>query len=56
MDQCTHEVRAEYWKGIIEACLNRLAGQAAKSWLRMESQSRVIITGIENFVNRLMKS
>ena len=33
MDQCTHEVRAEYWKGIIEACLNRPAGQSAKSWL-----------------------
>ena len=33
MDQCTHEVRAEYWKGIIEACLNRPAGQSAKNWL-----------------------
>ena len=28
MDQCTHEVRAEYWKKIIQAC-----GQSAKSWM-----------------------
>lgn len=28
MDQCTHEVRAEYWKKIIQAC-----GQSAKSWI-----------------------
>lgn len=33
MDQCTHEVRAEYWKGIIKACNNRPEGQSAKSWL-----------------------
>lgn len=24
MDQCTHEVRAESWKGIIKACSLRL--------------------------------
>lgn len=24
MDQCTHEVRAEYWKKIIQACGQRL--------------------------------
>ena len=23
MDQCTHEVRAEYWKKIIQACGQR---------------------------------
>ena len=34
MDQCTHEVRVEYWKGIIHACGQRPAGQSAKS--RME--------------------
>lgn len=28
MDQCIHEVRAEYWKKIIQAC-----GQSAKSWM-----------------------
>ena len=33
MDQCTHEVRAEYWKKIIQACGQRPAGQSAKSWL-----------------------
>ena len=33
MDECTHKVRAEYWKGIIEACHNRPEGQSAKSWL-----------------------
>lgn len=33
MDQCTHEVRAEYWKGIIKACRQRPAGQSAKSWM-----------------------
>ena len=33
MDQCTHEVRAEYWKKIIQACGQRPAGQSAKSWI-----------------------
>lgn len=33
MDQCTHEVRAEYWKRIIQACGQRPAGQSAKSWM-----------------------
>ena len=33
MDQCTHEVRAEYWKEIIQACGQRPAGQSAKSWM-----------------------
>ena len=33
MDQCTHEVRAEYWKKIIQACDQRPAGQSAKSWM-----------------------
>lgn len=33
MDQCTHEVRAEYWKGIIKSCGQRPAGQSAKSWM-----------------------
>lgn len=33
MDQCAHEVRAEYWKGIIKACGQRPAGQSAKSWM-----------------------
>ena len=33
MDQYTHEVRAEYWKKIIQACGQRPAGQSAKSWM-----------------------
>ena len=33
MDQCTHEVRAEYWKKIIQAWGQRPAGQSAKSWM-----------------------
>jgi len=33
MDQCTHEVRAEYWKGIIKAYGQRPAGQSAKNWM-----------------------
>lgn len=33
MDQCTHEVRAEYWKGIIRACGQHPAGQSAKNWM-----------------------
>ena len=31
MDQCTHEVRAEYWKKIIQACGQRPAGLWAKT-------------------------
>lgn len=31
MDQCTHEVRTEYWKKIIQACGQRPAGQSAKN-------------------------
>jgi len=33
MDRCTHEMRIEYWKGIIQACGQRAAGQTHKSWL-----------------------
>ncbi len=33
MDQCTYEVRAEYWKKIIQACGQRPAGHSAKSWM-----------------------
>lgn len=33
MDQCTHEVRAEYWKEIIKACRQRPAEQSAKNWM-----------------------
>ena len=33
MDQCTHEVRAEYWRNIIKTCGQRPAGQSAKKWI-----------------------
>lgn len=33
MDQCTHEVRAEYWEGIIKSCNQRPCGQSVKKWL-----------------------
>ena len=33
MDQCTHEVRAEYWRNIIKVCGQRHAGQSAKKWM-----------------------
>lgn len=33
MDQCTHEVRAEYWRNIIKACGQRPTGQSAKKWM-----------------------
>ena len=46
MDQCTHEVHAEYWRKIIQACSQRPAGQSAKNgWMRMESANKAIITG-----------
>ncbi len=33
MDQCTHEVCAEYRKKIIKACGQRPTGQSAKKWM-----------------------
>ena len=33
MDQITHEVRAENWRKIIQACHERPAGMSAKQWL-----------------------
>lgn len=33
MDRCTHEVRAEYWRKIIQSCQQRPSGQSAKSWM-----------------------
>ena len=33
MDQCTHAVRTEYWKGVVQTCGERPAGHSAKSWL-----------------------
>lgn len=33
MDQCTHEVRKQYWKNIIAQCNQRPQGQTIKQWL-----------------------
>ncbi len=33
MDQCTHEVRMQYWKNIISRCQARPASQTAKQWM-----------------------
>ena len=33
MDKCTHEVRAQYWRNIIQSCQQRPAGQSAKKWM-----------------------
>ena len=33
MDQCTHEVRLQYWKNIISQCQARPEGQTAKQWM-----------------------
>lgn len=34
MDQCTHEVRLQYWKNIISQCQGRPRGQSAKQWMK----------------------
>lgn len=33
MDQCTHEVRKQYWKNIISQCQQRPEGQTAQQWM-----------------------
>lgn len=33
MGQCTYEVHAEQWNGIIKACLQRPTGQSVKTWM-----------------------
>lgn len=33
MDTCTHEVRLNQWKRIIEQCQSRPEGQTARQWL-----------------------
>ena len=56
MDQCTHEVRAEYWKKIIQACGQRPAGQSAKNWMdENASANKAIITGSGGSGNKRTK-
>ena len=33
MDTCTHEVRLNQWKLIVEQCQNRPEGKTARQWL-----------------------
>lgn len=33
MDKCTHEVRKQRWKNIINQCMQRPEGMTAKQWL-----------------------
>lgn len=33
MDKCTHEVRKQYWKNIINQCLQRPGSMTVKQWL-----------------------
>ena len=33
MDQCTHDMRAAYWKNIIQNCHQRPAGKSIRRWL-----------------------
>ena len=56
MDQCTHEVRAEHWKKIIQAGSQRPTGSRPKAgWMRMASANKAIITGSDGSGNRRMK-
>ena len=56
MDQCTHEVRAEYWKKIIQpAARDRQASQPKAGWMRMALANKAIITGSDGSGNRRMK-
>lgn len=34
MDQCTHDVRTQYWRQIIHNCTQRPSGQSAKNWMK----------------------
>lgn len=33
MDKCTHEIRKQQWKEIIEQCMQRPQGMTVKQWL-----------------------
>lgn len=56
MDQCTHEVRAEYWKRSFRPVGRDLqASQPKAGWMRMASANKAIITGSDGSGNRRMK-
>ena len=56
MDQCTHEVRAEYWKRSFRpAVRDRQASQPKAGWMRMALANKAIITGSDGSGNRPMK-
>ena len=57
MDQCTHEVRAEYWKkdhSGLRSETGRPVSQKA-GWMRMALANKAIITGSDGSGNRRMK-
>lgn len=53
MDQCTHEVRAEYSSR--PAVRDRQASQPKAGWMRMALANKAIITGSDGSGNRRMK-
>lgn len=56
MDQCTHEVRAEYWKRSFRPVgRDQQASQPKAGWMRMASANKAIITGSDGSGNRRMK-
>ncbi len=55
MDQCTHEVRAEYWKGIIKACGQRPRSVPLKlEWRKRHNVNRVTIIAAIKFRKQLI--
>lgn len=56
MDQCTHEVRAEYWRKIIQACGRRPADNRSNAgWMKTASGSKATTTGNGASDNRLKR-
>ncbi len=56
MDQCTHEVRAEYWRKIIRLVgRDQLDNQRNDGWTKTASGSKATTTGNGASDNRLMR-
>ena len=55
MDKCTHEVRKQDCKNIINQCLQRSEGMTAKQWLDETAfVNRLTITGSKESGRKLM--
>ena len=55
MDECTHNVRAEYWKNIISQCQQRpaqLISLQSNGLIRMEFVNKATTIGSESSANR----